>query len=271
MIQPIMVASARVTSATPIPPDSLNELAVNRWLATLEARHLADLRFAEVTRALRALSAAYVQRRRSGGPRAALDSAGKRAAFALFYAPLHLVATTAVVRALDAHSPAPSRILDIGCGTGVAGAAWALSCRPAATLLGIDRHPWAVEEARRTFSELGLTGRAQTGDIPARPRLSAGDGLIAAYVLNELSDPARRGVEDTLARLALEGVRVLVLEPISRQAVPWWDATAERLGGRGFRADEWNFDIVRPPIVEKLDTASGLNHRTLRLRSLYHS
>ena len=62
------------------------------WIAALEARHLANLRVPEVTRALRALSSAYVERRRrpasSGGARpnvlGALDSAGKRAAFALF-------------------------------------------------------------------------------------------------------------------------------------------------------------------------------------------
>ncbi len=257
-------------AATPLPRDPLDEPSVSRWLARLETRHLADLRFAEVTRALRALSSAYVERRQSGGPRTALDSAGKRAAFALFYAPIHFLATSAVVRGLAANTPPPSRILDIGCGTGVAGAAWALTSQPHATLLGVDRHPWAVEEARRTFSDLGLTGRTQTGDIPSRPRLSAGDGLVAAYVLNELSDSVRRTVEDTLAGLARDGVRVLVLEPISRSAVPWWDETARRLGEGGFRADEWSFDIVRPAIVEKLDTASGLNHRTLRVRSLYH-
>ena len=33
------------------------------WIEALEARHLADLRVPEVTRALRALSSAYVERR----------------------------------------------------------------------------------------------------------------------------------------------------------------------------------------------------------------
>ena len=77
------------------------------WVAALEARHLANLRVPEVTRALRALSSAYVERRRRTAPhggganvRGALDSAGKRAAFALFYAPLHFIAVTEVIRAL---------------------------------------------------------------------------------------------------------------------------------------------------------------------------
>jgi Methyltransferase domain len=239
------------------------------WLTALEARHTADLRFAEVTRALRALSSAYVERRDAGGPRGALESAGKRAAFALFYAPLHFIATDLVVRNLGAHLPAPARIVDLGCGTGVAGAAWALSRPGPSALTGLDRHPWAIEETRWTYAQLGLTGRAAIGDLSKAPRLSPGDAIIAAYVLNELTEPARRRAEAALTRYASSGVQVLILEPISRRAVPWWDATAERLAAVGFRADEWRLPIERPEIVARLDQAAGLDHRTLALRSLY--
>ncbi|MBA3888795.1 MAG: hypothetical protein H0X67_24180, partial [Acidobacteria bacterium] len=58
------------------------------WLEALEGRHLSDLTPAEVARALRALSSCYVERRSKLARGGALDSAGKRAAFALFYAPL---------------------------------------------------------------------------------------------------------------------------------------------------------------------------------------
>jgi methylase of polypeptide subunit release factors len=153
---------------------------IEAWLDALEKRHLANLRFAEVTRALRALSSAYVERRREGAPRGALDSAGKRAAFALFYAPLHFIAVGSVVEALAAQSPAPRRILDVGCGTGVAGAAWAIAATPAPAVLGIDRHAWAAAEARWTYRQLGLRGHAQSGELPAHPRLAPGDSLIAA-------------------------------------------------------------------------------------------
>src|SRR4051794_3864334 len=116
------------------------------WLTALEARHLADLRVPEVTRALRALSSAYVERRHKVASGSTLDSAGKRAAFALFYAPMHFLAVRHVVRALDAAQPVPSTILDLGCGTGAAGAAWAVEAGGAPAVTGIDRHPWAVEE-----------------------------------------------------------------------------------------------------------------------------
>src|SRR5688572_32237948 len=87
------------------------------WMVALEERHLSDLRFQEVTRALRALSARYVSRR-GGDVQRSLDTRGKRAAFALYYAPLHFLATDLVVRALGAQTPAPRSIIDIGCGTG---------------------------------------------------------------------------------------------------------------------------------------------------------
>ena len=64
----------------------------DQFLDGFEQRHLADLRFSDVTRALRALSSAYVERRETalaGG--AALDGAGKRAAFALYYGPIHFL------------------------------------------------------------------------------------------------------------------------------------------------------------------------------------
>src|SRR5688572_32715874 len=93
-------------------PDILAE-----WLAALEARHLADLRVAEVTRALRALSSAYVERRHKVASGATLDSAGKRAAFALYYGPLHFITVAEVLRSLNP-GVTPSSILDLGCGTG---------------------------------------------------------------------------------------------------------------------------------------------------------
>src|SRR5215210_6798605 len=72
-----------------------------RWIAALEARHLADLTFPEVSRALRALSSAYVERRQRLAEGAALAGAGKRAAFALFYGPLHYLLIREIVQALS--------------------------------------------------------------------------------------------------------------------------------------------------------------------------
>jgi SAM-dependent methyltransferase len=252
------------------------------WLTALEARHLADLRVPEVTRALRALSAAYVERRRSsaaGSPRpgragrqpvhGALDSAGKRAAFALFYAPLHFITVTHAVRALGADAVAPATILDLGCGTGTAGAAWAVAAGRSSALVGIERHPWAAEEARWTYRQLGLTGQVRRGDLTRVPRVREPAAIIAAWVLNELADAVRARVEQQLIDATGRGTRVLVLEPIARSAVPWWEPTAARVQAAGGRADIWRFPVDLPPLIQMFDKAAGLDHRELTVRTLY--
>ncbi|MBM3820329.1 MAG: methyltransferase domain-containing protein [Acidimicrobiia bacterium] len=242
---------------------------VEDWLAALEARHLSALRVPEVARALRALSSAYVERRKTVVARGgALDSAGKRAAFALFYAPLHFLVTTHVVRALGADAPPPASVLDIGCGTGAGGAAWALAAG-GVPVTGLDRHPWAVEEARCTYRHFGLRGHARQGDAARLPPLRPGGAVIAAYALNEMPDAVRRGLEDRLIDASRRGTRVLILEPIARGLTPWWEATAERVKAAGGRADEWRFTAALPPLVRVLDTAAGLDHRELTAKSLY--
>lgn len=236
------------------------------WLAALETRHLADLRVPEVTRALRALSSAYVERRHKVAAGATLDSRGKRAAFALFYGPLHFLAIAHVIRGLGAHLPAPRSILDIGCGTGVAGAAWAWCADATPSVMGIDRHPWAVDEARRTFADLGVAGHARVGDAARLP--AVGDAAIAAYLLNELPDAARQRVERHLFDAAGRGARIVVVEPIARSVTPWWDATAARVTSAGGRADEWRIPVELPPLLRLFDKAAGLDHRELTLRTL---
>jgi hypothetical protein len=237
----------------------------------LEARHLADLRVPEVTRALRALSSAYVERRRGSAVRGALDSAGKRAAFALFYAPLHFLATHHIVRALGAHAPAPRRIIDLGCGTGAAGAAWAVATAGASPIAGFDKHPWAVSEANWTYRQLGLRGRARTDDVARLVSPGSGSAVVAAYVLNELPALGRERLEALLVDAASRGVRVLVIEPIARRVSPWWNDAASRIESAGGRADEWRIPAELPPPLDLLDRSAGLDHGVLTARSLYCS
>jgi SAM-dependent methyltransferase len=244
-------------------------MTFEEWVAALEARHLANLRLPELTRALRALSSAYVERRNAvrGG---ALDSAGKRAAFALFYAPLHFVTATHVIRALDeATTTPPSSVLDLGCGTGAAGAAWALACHGLPRVTGLDRHPWAIDEARWTYRILELKGSARQGDIVRLPRLERGNAIVAAYVLNEVAPEVRNKVLDQLLAAADHGVRVLILEPIARAVAPWWNDAAAQAVKAGGRMDQWRFRAQLPSLLQTLDTAAGLDHRELTVRSIW--
>lgn len=245
---------------------------VTAWLEALEARHLSNLRVAEVTRALRALSSAYVERRQKVVDGLTLDSAGKRAAFALFYGPLHFLTVSLIVRALGART-APETILDIGCGTGVAGAAWALAAPGSGagkppTITAIDRHPWAVDEARWTCRQLGLSATARRGTLEHLPHGNERSGIVAGWVLNELSPERRLAVEDSVLSSAANGARVLILEPLARGAAPWWDDTAAKAVAAGGRADEWKFPYALPPLQRLLDRSAGLRHQYLSARTI---
>jgi hypothetical protein len=240
-----------------------------RWLTALEARHLKELTFPEVRRGLQALSSLYVERRGRIASGAALDGAGKRAAFALYLGPLHFLIAREVVRALGAAEPAPDRIVDLGCGTGAAGAAWALEARPHPDVEGVDKSGWAADEARWTLRTLGLRGRAQAGDLDKTPLPGRGAAIVAAFTVNELDEPGRGRLLPRLLEAAGAGARVLVVEPISKRIAPWWRDWAAALAAAGGRQDEWRFPAALPPPLAMLDRAAGLDHREMLARSLW--
>lgn len=241
---------------------------VRHWLEALERKHFADLTASEVGRALRALSSCYVERRGRLADGGALAGAGKRAAFALFYGPLHFFIVDHVVCRLPSASGGLARIHDLGCGTGAAGAAWALQSGVRVT--GVDRHPWAVTEANWTYEMLGLSGRAAQGDL-TRTRLGGGSGtaILAAYAMNELPDPAREGMLTRLLGAATRGAAVLVIEPIARRMSPWWGDWSRAFLEAGGRADEWRFPSTLPERQRELARAAGLRPQELTARSLF--
>ena len=236
--------------------------------AALEARHLSELTFAEVRRALQALSSVYVERRGRMAEGAVFDGAGKRAAFALYYGPMHFLLVREIVRALGPGVRTPRRILDLGCGTGTAGAAWALSCEPRAGVEGVDRSGWAVAEARWTFARLGLDGRATRADAATAPLPHPPAGVLAAFTVNELAEEPRRRLLARLVEAARMGSTVLVVEPISRRVTPWWPEWAEAVRAAGGREDEWRFRPPLPGRLALLGKAAGLDNRELTGRSL---
>jgi SAM-dependent methyltransferase len=238
------------------------------YYEALERRHLADLTFPEVRRALQALSSVYVERRERMAGGAAFEGAGKRAAFALYYGPMHFLLVREIVRALGPATRVPRRILDLGCGTGTAGAAWALECEPRAAVEGVDRSGWAVAEARWTFARLGLDGRAARRDAATAPLPGARAGLLAAFTVNELPEETRRLLLSRLVEAARLGSAVLVVEPISRRVNPWWPEWAEAFRGARGREDEWRFRPELPARLALLGKAAGLDSRELAGRSL---
>lgn len=236
----------------------------------LETRHLADLTFSEVSRALRALSSAYVERRGRLGDGTALAGTGKRAAFALFYGPLHYLLVREVVRALPDAARLGGTLVDLGCGTGAAGAGWATAGTRTPTLLGIDRHPWALAEAAHTYRAFGLAARTARNDV-ADAQLRSPCAVLAAFTMNELAAVSREALLARLLARRSPGDRLLIVEPIARFVTPWWGRWRDAVVSAGGRADEWRFVVRLPAIVAKLDRAAGLNHRELTARSLWLS
>jgi hypothetical protein len=240
------------------------------FLACVEAafaRHLTELRWAEIARALTALSNTYVHRRQRGGE--ALDGRGKRAAFTLYYAPRHFVMMREVVRGVAAGAAAYDTLVDLGCGTGSAGAAWSLARAPHAAILGVDTQAWALGEAARLYRALAVPGRTVRTGIEhlrwPRGRL----GIVAAFTVNELVPAARARLQTALAARIATGDALLVVEPLARAAAPWWDEWSAWAGALGGRSDTWRFEVALPPQVAALGHSAGLDPRELGCRSLW--
>ncbi len=247
------------------------------WIADLERRHLADLTPSEVGRALRALSSTYVERRSRLSGRGAFDTAGKRAAYALYYAPRRFLTVAEVLRrlALDA---GPRVVTDVGCGTGAAGAAWALHAGSGSRVVGLDVHPWTLDESRATYRAFGLAGDVRRHALGPRDALTwlappgaaarQPHGVMLSYVVNELDDADRAALLPALLAAAARGTRVLVLEPLSRKTSPWWPRWTDAVTAAGGRADEWRFTLDLPPVTRALGRAAGLDAPAATLRSL---
>ena len=252
-------------------PDEERE-RVEAWLAGVLER-AEPLVFSDVRKGVQSLSTLYVEDRARGalGARASAGPA-RRAALASFYAVLHFATSWAAVRALPTGAlGVPERIVDLGCGTGAAGAGVACAlARGAPRLIGIDRSGWALGEARRTWAAFALHGRARRGALPAAlPRLGSGDLAVAGWMLNELADPARDALLDALGRAARRGAQLLVLEPLAGRVSPWWDAAAARLAPEGVASALAKGAFARPDWVARMDRAAGLDHRSLGARLLF--
>jgi SAM-dependent methyltransferase len=244
------------------------------WLTELQTRHRQGLTNPEFLKALRALSIRYVERRAELGHRSPLDTAGKRAAFAAFYAPQHLLTTMEVVRAVGADQRKIDLVVDLGCGTGVGAAAWALALGRRPRVFGVDGSAWALTEAAWNWRQLGVDGRTARGDVLAhaeqlltRPRVPlARTGVVMAWAVNELDRQTRDSLATSLAELARRGAHVLVIEPLARSAAPWWSRWTSALGGE---VGEWKFDVRLPEPLRQVDEAAGFRREGLGARSLW--
>jgi Methyltransferase domain len=239
-----------------------------QWFEALERRHLENLNFSEVRKGVQALSSLYVERRDRLSAASLFSGAGKRAAFAMFFGPLHFLLIHQIVGALGAQVPQGVHILDLGCGTGVAGVAWAKAVDRQPGVLGIDRNPWVLQECKWTYQQLGIQGTVKNADM-SKVRIPAATAVIAAFILNELDPSVRDRLRKEFIRNAAAGAPILIVEPIARRLSSWWEDWAAEWKAIGGRADEWRFHVELPERLALMDRAAGLDHRELTGRSLW--
>jgi hypothetical protein len=248
---------------------------VSTWVDALIARHTSALTRSEFLKAVRALSARYVERRSELPRRPPADSPAKRAAFSAFYTPLHLITVREIVRALRPSPNAASQLVDLGCGTGPASAGWALAHARPSVIVGIDRHPWALDEAAWNWRMLGLVGRTRRADLVqtaqgfARDPVAPGTSLLAAWSVNELDAEARASLLVALLTLSDRGCCVLVIEPLARSAVPWWNDWTRAWATRGGQTAEWKLEAALPTALAALSDEAGFRRETLGARTLW--
>ena len=269
----VVTADSSVPGSSPLVED---------WVRRLIERHTRAFTRAEFLKSVRALSARYVERRADLSDRPAIDSPGKRAAFAAFYAPLHLLTVQAVVSALDLGDSPVSRITDLGCGTGAAGAGWALAAARRPTVVGVDRLAWPLAEATWNWQALGVPGRTRRADLAgvveqlardSRHQRGSGEArghaLLFGWAINELDASSRQRVLHALIELAATGTACLIVEPIARASTPWWRDWEDALAPFGARSDDWKFQLPLPPALAQLDREAGFRRDGLAARSCW--
>jgi len=251
------------------------------WIAALRAR-LPPLTIREHRQGVRAISSHYVESRgKHGIARRATSGEAKRAAFATYYGPLHLLTVfLTVVRATSVSLDGIERIVDAGCGTGAAGAGLALALRmrrqgeivPYPTeppLLGLELLPWPLGIAHQTARHFGLEARYRRCRLPRElPRLRPSDAVILGWSANELQDDERRQLLDRLVDAAAAGARLFVFEPLARAIAPWMDSWDAALGATTHRLHLVKIEAGRPEWIKSLDEASKLDHRVLGARAI---
>jgi len=245
-----------------------------RWVEASFERWLGELTWSEIARALGALSNDYVRRRHRVEAGDILAGRGKRAAFALYYAPRHYVLLRALLRELDAGPHAAGTVVDLGCGLGVAGAAWAAHRGGQGTVVGADVNNWALGEARTAARALALDARFVHSPVERLRWPTTPAAIVAAFTVNELAASARSALRTELLARHTRGSAVLIVEPLAQRSVPWWPEWGKAFVAAGGRVVEFRLPAAEvlaltPKRVVDLGRSAHLDPSELGARALW--
>lgn len=244
----------------------------DHWIEGTLARFLPPLTFTELRKGVQALSMLYVERRDAGKlAERAVEGTGKRAALATYYAALHFLTTHHALEMVgDTVVAGTRKVVDLGCGTGAAGAALGVRLAPGAEVIGIDRMGWPLEEAERTYLAFGLRGKTRRSALPAGiPRTGSGSALVLGWMIGELDEESRVGLLRAVSAAAKRGTKILVLEPLAKAINPWWEEWVAALAPLGIGNDLIRVSIDRPPFIRDMDKAARLDHQVIGARVLH--
>jgi hypothetical protein len=244
-----------------------------QWVEAAFDNALHDVTWSELARSLTALSADYVHRRARLRTHA-FDGRGKRAAFATYYAPRHYILVRELMTAVDPTGLRPDHVVDLGCGTGAASAAWLTAHGTSPHVTAIDVLAWAVAQARTTYAAFGIAHRVVCTPLERFRWASSPAGIVAAFTVNEIDDRARDALQRQLQQQARSGSTILVLEPLAKRAAPWWDEWVAAFDSYGGRALEYRIPTDRarellPERVIQLGRSAHLDPLDLSARALW--
>jgi hypothetical protein len=100
-------------------------------------------------------------------------------------------------------------------------------------------------------------------------RPSAPSFVVAAYLANELPEPERDRLREGLLDAVRHGSELLVIEPLSGRAAPWWPAWVDAFGAAGAQADTWTLTLTPPDLTRRLGKAAGLTPGLAKVRTIH--
>ena len=137
---------------------------------------------------------------------------------------------------------------------------------------GVRPSPVGGAGGRWTYRAFGAAGAGRDRQTSRRLPLQSAPRHRRARGLhgNELPPDGRAALLPRLLEAGSQhGARVLVVEPIARTAIPWWDEWAAAFTAVGGEAKEWRFAASLPERQLQLARAAGLDPRELTARSLW--